>query len=145
MRIQSIFSSPVPHPAEEADFAIAAAPPPRQAAFPRFVETTAEILWAILLFLVIAFFLSKAPTLSAVFDDAASAMHRGGEPAVHPSEAQIRDLEIRMAADEHKLSTLERGYLQLKQRHSDLLRAYAELQESRLQRPGGSSPRAAAK
>lgn len=145
MRIQPIFSSTVPQPAEEADFAIAAAPPPRQFTFRRVVETTAEVLWTILLFLVIAFFLFKAPKISAVFDEAATAMHRGGEPAIRASDSQIQDLDFRLAADEHKLSALERGYAQLKQRHSDLLRAYAELRESRLQRPAASSPRGAAK
>ena len=145
MRIQPIFSSTLPKTADEAELVVAAAPLPRPAAFPRLVETVAEILWVILLFLVIGFFVSKAPTISTVFDEAAMAIHRGGEPAVHAHEAQIQDLELRMSAEERKLSTLERGYTQLKQRHSDLLRAYAGLQESALRLPAGSSPRSAAK
>jgi hypothetical protein len=146
MRIQPIFDSTLQQPAEEAELAIADAPLPRQAAFPRFVETAAEILWIILLVLVIGFFVSKASTISAVFNEAAAAMRRGGEPALHANDAQIQDLELRMTSDERKLSTLERGYAQLKQRHSDLLRAYASLQENRLQPPaGGIAPKAAAR
>jgi hypothetical protein len=117
--------------------------PPR-ASFPRFVETTAEILWACLLVLVIGFFVSKASVISRVFDEAASAFHRSGEPAARASEAQIQDLELRMAAEERKLSTLERGYAQLKERHADLQRAYADLQEqARAQTGGGTIPLAA--
>lgn len=129
MRIQPIFSTP-PHTAPEVpDLALAApvAPAPlRRPRFRRIVETTAETLWVILLFLVIGFFLWKAPAISSAFDEAANAFHRGGEPAVRPNDAQIQDLELRMGDGERKLRALERGYAQLKQRHADLLRAYAE-------------------
>ena len=139
MRIHPIFDSTLQRPAEEAELAIADAPLPRRAAFPRFVETAAEILWVVLLVLVISFFVSKASTISAMFDEAAAAMRRGGEPALHANDAQIQDLELRMTSDERKLSTLERGYAQLKQRHSDLLRAYSALQASRLPPPAGGT------
>ena len=133
MRIRPV-SRTVPLPApEEPDFGIASLPSPerRRPDFPRLVETAAETLWAILLFLVIGFCLWKAPAISAAFDEAAGAFHRGSEPAIHANDGQIQDLEVRMAGDELKLRTLERGYVQLKQRHADLLRAYAEVLESR--------------
>ncbi len=135
MRIQPIFSTP-PHAAPEApDLALAApvAPdaPSRRPRFRRIVETTAETLWATLLFLVIGFFLWKAPAISSAFDEAANAFHRGGEPVVRANDAQIQDLELRMGDGERKLRALEHGYAQLKQRHADLLRAYAEAVETR--------------
>jgi hypothetical protein len=72
------------------------------------------------------FFLWKAPAISSAFDEAANAFHRGGEPVVRANDAQIQDLELRMSDGERKLRALEHGYAQLKQRHADLLRAYAE-------------------
>ena len=143
MRIQPVFGSaaPVSLPPPEEPEPLAPSP----AFFPRFVETTAEILWAALLILVIGFFVSKGSVISRVFDEAASAFHRGGEPAARASEAQIQDLELRMAAEERKLSTLERGYAQLKERHADLQRAYAELQEqTQVPSAGAATPLAAA-
>ena len=133
-----------PAAADEPEPGIAAPGASRPSRISRVIETTAESLWAILLFLVIGFLVSKAPTISAVFDEAANAFRRGGEPAVRVNEAQIQDLELRMAAEERKLSTLERGYAQLKERHADLLRAYADLQENRKATPGESVPLRAA-
>lgn len=149
MRIQPIFSTP-PHTASEAPDLALAAPmaaeaPSRRPPFYRIVETAAETLWAILLFLVVGFFLWKAPAISSAFDEAASAFHRGGEPALHAADAQIQDLELRMGDGERKLRALERGYVQLKQRHADLLRAYADLLETRAPAPSGGAPRVAAK
>lgn len=127
MRIQPIFSTPPHPPSKTTDLALAFLAPSRRPSFRRLVETAAETLWAILLFLVIGFFLWKVPAISSAFDDAANAFHRGGEPVVRADDTQIQDLELRMDVGERKLRALEHGYAQLKQRHADLLRAYAEV------------------
>ena len=144
MRIQPIFSS-APLPASEVPDLAFTVPPARRPPFPRLVETAAEVLWAILLFLIIGFFLSKAPAISAVFDEAAAALHRGGEPDPRANDAEIQDLELRLTGDELKLRTLERGYVQLKQRHAELLRAYAEAIDARKPVRAGAPPLAAAR
>ncbi|MGH9442119.1 MAG: hypothetical protein ACRD16_07570 [Thermoanaerobaculia bacterium] len=142
MRIQPIRST-LQEASEIPELAIATPTPVRKALFPRIVETAGEVLWAVLLVLVIGFLISKAPAINAVFDDAATAFHRSGEPVARADEAEIQDLELRMGNGERKLSDLERGYAQLKQRHADLLRAYAELLETRQAEMGGGTLRAA--
>ena len=93
------------------------------------LEIAGETLWVVLLFLVIAFLVAKAPQIDAAIDEIS-----GTRAPITSSdasrEAQIRDLESRFARYETKLAPIERGYAQLKQRHADLLKAYAELQKS---------------
>lgn len=95
------------------------------------LEIAGETLWVVLLFLVIGFLLSKAPQIDAAIDEI-SGVHAPVSPTDASREAQIRDLEARFARYETKLAPIEKGYEQLKRRHADLLKAYAELQKSRV-------------
>ena len=95
------------------------------------LEIAGETLWVVLLFLVIAFLVAKAPQIDAAIDEiSGTATPVSSRDASR--EVQIRDLESRFARYETKLAPLERGYAQLKERHADLLKAYAELQKSRV-------------
>lgn len=90
------------------------------------LEAVSETLWIGLLVLVIGFLVSKGPQIN----EAINAIGGGGSrPAAGPApgDTQIRDLQSRIARYEEKLVPLQRGHAQLKQRHADLLKAYAQL------------------
>ena len=93
------------------------------------LETVSEVLWIGLLILVIGFLISKGPQIGSAIDQIGSG---GARLAAAPAaeDAQVRELEARVAKYESKLVPLERGYSQLKQRHADLTRAYDQLRKT---------------
>lgn len=98
------------------------------------LEIAGETLWVLLLCLVIGFVVAKAPQINEAIDEMSGAQTRpasvvSGEAS---REAQLRDVQSRLARYENKLAPLEKGYAQLRQRHADLLKAYAELRKVHL-------------
>lgn len=131
---------PGPPPAEDAGRPARSRPRTRAAARPRnatptirqVLEIAGETLWVVLLFLVIGFVLAKAPQIDAAIDEMSGVKAAPSSPVDASRDARIRDLEARFARYEATLAPIEKGYAQLRQRHSDLLKAYAQLQKTRV-------------
>jgi len=95
------------------------------------LEIAGETLWVLLLSLVVAFVVAKAPQVNAAIDQISGSSSAPAARAMDAfQDAQIRDLQARFARYESKLLPLEKGYAQLRQRHADLLKAYADLQRA---------------
>ena len=94
------------------------------------LEIVSETLWVCLLFLVIGILSWKMPQISSTIDEISGNTHRVAASPDDPAQAQLRELESRVARYESKLAPLERGYAQLKQRHSDLQKAYDALRST---------------
>ena len=91
------------------------------------LEIVSETLWVCLLFLVIGILSWKMPQISSTIDEISGNTHRIAAAPDASAQMQLRELESRVARYESKLAPLERGYTQLKQRHSDLQKAYDAL------------------
>jgi len=96
------------------------------------LEIVSETLWFCLLFLVIGILSWKMPQISSTIDEISGNTHRVAAASDAPAQTQmqLRELERRLARYESKLAPLERGYALLKQRHSDLQKAYDALRST---------------
>ena len=105
------------------------------------LETVSETLWVLLLFMIIGFLVSKAPQINAAINEITASARR---PAVagldQTNQTQLRELESRISKYEGKLGPLERNYAQLKQRHTDLMKAYDQLRKSQVHQAYAKAP-----
>ena len=111
------------------------------------LEIVGETLWIGLLAMVIGFLTWKVPQISAAIDEISGSTHRAAAPADDSGQARIRELEKRITGYENKLAPIEKSYAQLKQRHSDLQKAYDAMRSTAVReafaRHTGAAPAAA--
>jgi hypothetical protein len=89
-------------------------------------------LWVGILVMVISFWRGRRLQLSSAIDEI-SGSARAPPPPTKRAEARIHELESRIAGYENKLVPIERSFAQLRQRHSDLQKAYNALRATTVQ------------
>jgi hypothetical protein len=89
------------------------------------IETATETLWAVLLFLVLAFLVAKAPMISETFNEMTASL-QGSRTHVSNTTAEsdrIQELEVRLARTENRVVALERGIAELREKNAKLTAA----------------------